>query len=107
GACRSMYPHGRSLVKQFEGKPFALLGVNSDPDRGALRSVMQKEQITWRSFWDNGSAPGPIAKQWGVRGWATLYLIDHNGVIREKFLGSPGEKTLNRLIDQLIAKAQN
>ena len=26
-----MYPHERSLVKTLEDKPFALLGVNSDP----------------------------------------------------------------------------
>ena len=28
-----MYPHERSLVKKMEGKPFVLLGVNSDADR--------------------------------------------------------------------------
>src|SRR6059036_828077 len=102
-----MYPHGRSLVKEFEGRPFALLGVNTDKNRSTLKGVVQQEQITWRSFWDGGSAHGPIATQWGVKVFPTLYLIDHNGVIREKFRGSPGEKALSRQIDQLIAKAQN
>jgi hypothetical protein len=32
-----MYPHERSLVKKMEGKPFALIGVNSDADRDALK----------------------------------------------------------------------
>ena len=39
-----MYPHERSLVKRLEGKPFALLGVNSDP-KDRLRQAMKKENI--------------------------------------------------------------
>ena len=27
-----MYPHERSLVEEMKDKPFALIGVNSDPD---------------------------------------------------------------------------
>ena len=45
-----MYPHERSLVKRLEGKPFALIGVNSDADREELKQVLQQERITWRSF---------------------------------------------------------
>ena len=53
-----MYPHGRSLVKKQEGKPFALTGVNSDSDRRQLKETVKKERITWRSFWDGGSMRG-------------------------------------------------
>jgi hypothetical protein len=63
-----MYPHGRSLVKRLEGKPFALLGVNSDRDKQQLKEVLQKEEITWRSWWDGGRIGGPIASRWNV-GW--------------------------------------
>ena len=34
-----------------------------------------------------------------------MYLIDHKGVIRHKFTGSPGGETLDKLIDQLLDKA--
>ena len=54
-----MYPHERSLVKHMEGKPFALLGINSDP-KDALRKAMKQENITWRSWWDGGSTVGPM-----------------------------------------------
>ena len=76
-----MYPHERSLVKQFEGRPFVIIGVNSDRDRDDLKKVAAKEGITWRSFWDGGSTDGPIATRWNVRGWPTVYLIDHEGKI--------------------------
>ena len=97
-----MYPHERSLVKRLEGKPFVILGVNSDPKQ-KLREVVKKENMTWRSWWDGGTTGGPIASQWNVSGWPTLYLIDHKGMIRQKWVGSPGDDTLDREIDKLIA----
>jgi hypothetical protein len=38
--------------------------------------VLEKE-ITWRSWWDGGSTGGPIASEWNVHGWPTLYLVDY------------------------------
>jgi hypothetical protein len=101
-----MYPHERSLVKRLEGKPFVLLGVNSDHDRAELKKVMDKEKITWRSFWNGGSPGGPIATRWDVEGWPTLYIIDAKGVIRHHHLGSPGDKKLDEEIDKLVAETE-
>src|SRR3954465_2441677 len=102
-----MFPHERSLVKRLEGKPFALIGVNSDPDRDKLKEMNQKEQITWRSFW-NGPAGtrGPIAQQFGISGWPTIFLFDARGVDREKWGGSPGNEKLDAAIDKLIAEME-
>ena len=101
-----MYPHERSLVKRLAGKPFALIGVNSDRDRTALKKTLEKERITWRSFWNGPQGTrGPISTAWNVAGWPTMYLIDHQGVIRHKFLGSPGGELLDKLIDEMLEEA--
>jgi hypothetical protein len=100
-----MYPHERSLVKKLEGKPFALLGVNSDHDKSKLKERMKEEKITWRSWWDGGDTNGPIANQFNVHGWPTLFIIDHRGTIRHKFLGFPGAETFDKAIDALISDA--
>lgn len=102
-----MYPHERSLVKRMAGKPFALIGVNSDRDLEALKKVREDEQITWRSFWngERGTA-GPISQEWKVRGWPTLFVIDAKGQIRYRSVGSPGEETLDQWIDELVAEAE-
>lgn len=78
-----MYQHERSLVEELDGQPFVLLGVNSDPLDRAQEAV-RKNNLTWRSWWDGGDTRGPIASEWKVRGWPTIYLIDHTGVIRHK-----------------------
>jgi Thioredoxin-like len=96
-----MYPHERSLVKKHADKPFAILGVNSDRDREDLKKVLEKERITWRSFWD-GRMNGPIARQWNVHSWPTVYVLDHRGVIRGKGLRGVA---LERLVDELVETA--
>jgi hypothetical protein len=98
-----MYPHERSLVKRLEGKPFALLGINSDP-KPRLKDVLKKEQMTWRSWWDGGTTQGPIASQWNVQGWPTIYVLDHKGVIRFK---GPREEALDKAVDQLLKELES
>jgi hypothetical protein len=101
-----MYPHERSLVKKLADKPFALVGVNSDPDLEKLKPVLAEERITWRSFWNGKEGTGgPISTEWNVHGWPTLVVIDHKGVIRHKYLGSPGEEKLDAAIDKLVEEA--
>jgi hypothetical protein len=97
-----MFEHERSLVKRLEGKPFALIGVNSDRDREKLKEQNEKENITWRSFWNGGSTSGPISTKWNVSGWPTLYIIDAKGIIRHKHLGSPGGPALDKEIDEIL-----
>lgn len=97
-----MYPHERSLVERLKDKPFALLGINSDPKEKVLAAI-KKENITWRSWWDGGDTSGPIATKWNVRGWPTIYILDHKGVIR--FKGARG-KAMDKAVDQLLKEQE-
>lgn len=98
-----MIPHERSLVKRLEKSPFVLVGVNSDP-KDELRSAMEKEHITWPSFFDGGNTSGPIATKWNVRGWPTIYVIDHKGVIRYKNVRG---EAMDKAVDALLAEMEN
>ena len=100
-----MFPHERSLVKNLADKPFALIGVNSDPDLEKLKAMNEKAQISWRSFWDGPKGTsGPIAQAWNVSGWPTIYMIDHEGRIRAKNIY--GEKEIDAKIAELIKEAE-
>ena len=77
-----MYPHERSLVEKLKDKPFALIGVNSDTDKKKLKERMEKEKITWRSFWNGPEGTGgPISKKWNVHGWPTIYVLDQDAAL--------------------------
>lgn len=97
-----MIPHEKTLVKRLADKPFALIGVNSDP-KDNFKKAVEKEGITWRSFWDGGNTSGPIAGAWNVRGWPTIYVIDAKGVIR--FRDVRGE-AMDKAVDQLLAEIE-
>ena len=98
-----MIPHERSLVKQLKGKPFALIGVNSDDEIDVARNAVEKLEINWRSFWNGEKGTfGPISTKWNVDSWPKTYLIDAKGIIRYKDL--KGEK-LDEAIKKLMAEA--
>jgi len=98
-----MYPHERSLVKRLEGKPFALIGVNSDANKEELKKVLEKEQITWRSFWNGGSTQGPISTAYRVRGWPTIYVLDAQGVIRYRDVRG---EAIDKAVDELLKEQE-
>jgi hypothetical protein len=100
-----MYDHERSLVARLQNKPFALVGVNSDDTRESAKKAVTDEHLTWRSFFDGNG--GPIAGQWQIASFPTVYLIDHKGVVRHIHIGNPGDEVLDQEIDQLVKEAEN
>ena len=44
-----MYPHERSLVARMKGKPFTILGVNSDPAERYKKAVKDALDGTWKT----------------------------------------------------------
>ena len=93
----------------MENKPFALIGINTNRySAEKLKEVMDKEKLNWRSFADynKDSSLGPICTQWNLVGTPTLFVLDHKGVIRYRWLGSPGEKKIDEALEKLIKEAE-
>jgi hypothetical protein len=102
-----MIPHERSLVNRLDGKPFVLLGINSDRDPQQLKKDLKENQVTWRSFQNERKGNKAISQEWSVQGWPTLYLIDHKGIIKKKWLGSPRNEVLDQEVEKLVQAAAN
>jgi len=69
---------------------------------GKVNEVMTKEELNWRTFVDEG----PIAAVWKPAGTPTFYLIDHKGVIRQRWFGSPGAKAMDAALENVIREAE-
>ena len=90
GPCRGEYPYQRAMLDIYEEDDVVLLGVNSDAELQTIVDAKVEEELHYRTWWDGHSQPdadvvaaeGPIATEWGVRGWPTIYLLDGEGVIR-------------------------
>ena len=64
---------------------------------------MDKEKLTWRSFADHRHS---ICETWNLTVTPTLFVIDANGVIRHKWFGSPGDKSLDTALERLLQEAE-
>src|SRR5262245_58261149 len=81
-----MIPHEREMVKKLADEPFTLLGINSDQSRSALNKIMKDERITWPNIYGGPPGENEIAGRWNVTGWPTIYILDHEGIIRHRDL---------------------
>lgn len=102
GPCVAMYPHERDLVERLKDEPFVLLSVNTDEDQEALREATESGKMTWRCWWDGGT-DGPITTAWHVRSFPTIYVIDHEGVIRDKHAS---DDELDEVVDSLLKEME-
>lgn len=74
-----MFEHGRSLVKQYQNAPFAMVGVCCTGDTELGRKVQKQHQLNWRSFDDSGAR---IERGYGLIQYPTVIVIDHDGKIQ-------------------------
>lgn len=96
-----MLPQERELVGKMAGRPFTLLGINSDQSRSVLKKKFASEKITWPNIHEG--MQGEIARKWNVRAWPTIYVIDAEGVIRHRDIHGP---EYERAVEKLVKEAE-
>ncbi|HEV2293643.1 MAG TPA: redoxin domain-containing protein [Tepidisphaeraceae bacterium] len=104
--CMKLIPHELELVKTFQEQPFDIVGVNCDSDIPKARAAVTRTKMTWRSFRDQINDKPTITKQWKVAGYPCLYLIDHHGTIRKRWIGSPPTDELAHMARILVDAAR-
>ena len=101
--------HERSLVKEYAGRPFAIVGVNADPSPPAeVLGLNRQRSIPWRSFANDSRAlEGGITRRWNVRTMPTTYLLDPEGVILRKWVGRLARREeLEETIERAVKAAE-
>jgi thiol-disulfide isomerase/thioredoxin len=104
GPCRAMIPHEREMVTKMKDKPFMLVSFSADDKKETLEKFLEKEPMPWTHWWDNGPE-SPVLKKFRVRAFPTLYLMDHSGIIRHKWVGKPENEDLDKAVDALVKEA--
>jgi len=101
GPCVAQVPALRKLRDRFAGKPFEIVGVDTDRDLEVLRKFAAANHVDWITLTDGGTN-GPVGKLWRVDAWPTSFLVDREGIIRARDL-SP-EAMGERIADLLAAR---
>jgi hypothetical protein len=99
-----MFDHERSLVNKMAGKPFALVGVNVNDELEHVRQVVKDKELNWRSFFEGES--DNATSLFKVQGFPTVYLLDHEGIVRHRYLGPPDPAELDQRIDELVSRVK-
>ena len=102
--CRAMIPHEREMVEKNKDKPFVLISVSADDKKETLEKFLEKEKMPWVHWWDNGPE-SKVLKSYRVKAFPTLYLIDHTGTIKHKWIGAPGNDKLDAAVEELVKAA--
>lgn len=105
GPCVAALPHVRTLTERFKDAPFAVIGVNTDDDRQRFLDQCKARNITWRNAFTGGK-DNPISRRYRVGGYPTMLVIDHQGVIRRRYLGMTTPRELDRSIEELLEAAR-
>ena len=90
-------------MSRLSGKPFQILSVCVDDDRGALVEFLERIKFPGIHTWEEQGSANPVAQLYNVQALPTSYLIDHNGVIRARDI-DPAQ--LVATVERILKKTQ-
>ena len=101
-SCRIEMPDLEKLHQALQGRPFILLAVDLRESPETVRSYFDKNNLGFTALLDRD---GDVAHRFGVRSIPTTFLIDQEGAIIGKAVGSRpwGSSKAVALIEHLIA----
>jgi hypothetical protein len=88
----------------MNGKPFALIGVNSD-DLPRAKKAVEENKLNWRSFQnEHEGREVSIASDWFVSGWPTIVVLDAEMKVRYRgHDGHAASDVAKKLVEELDA----
>jgi poly(3-hydroxybutyrate) depolymerase/thiol-disulfide isomerase/thioredoxin len=104
--CMKLVPHEKELLAIHRGKPFEIVGINCDDDVAKAKAAALRTEMTWRSIRNQSGDQPAITKEWKILGYPTIFLIDHHGTIRKRWVGAPAEKELQHAVGILVEAAE-
>ena len=101
GWCIKAMPQLNALAGQFEGRPVAVLGMNTDRNEADAKFVCDAMSLKYATLRADG-----IPEKYGVQGFPTLVVIDSEGTVRDVHEGySPTLQTdVAKTIEGLLTK---
>jgi len=83
--CRIEMPSMEKLHRKLNGQDFVMIAVNLQEPASRIKNFLKKNQLTFAILLDT---KGEIGPQFGIRAVPTTFILDKNGGIIGKVLGS-------------------
>jgi thiol-disulfide isomerase/thioredoxin len=101
--CLAELPRVKKAYLEHHAKGLEILGVSCDSDAEELKGFLTKNKdMPWPQLFDAKENPklqwNPIAKEWGINGIPTMFLIDKKGVLRSVEARKDFEEQIPKLL---------
>ena len=81
-----------------------LISVSVDEDLKALKNMVARKGMSWPQVWDGEGNRPRLARRFNAR-TPTQYVLDRDGKIAAKHMGSKGLDEMTRVIERILAEA--
>ncbi len=105
GPCIKELPRVKKAYIDYHAKGLEILGVSCDTDVEALKGFLSKNKdMPWTQLFDAKENPklewSPLAKEWGINGIPTMFLIDKKGILRSVEARKDFETEIPKLLEE-------
>jgi thiol-disulfide isomerase/thioredoxin len=86
GPCNAEIPRVKELYKTYHDKGLEIVGVDCDSDDDTVNAFIKDKEMPWTQLREESQSEEPwhpLAKQWGVAGIPTMFLLDKKGIVRD------------------------
>jgi thiol-disulfide isomerase/thioredoxin len=107
GPCRAELPHVKETYQKYHGKGFEIVGVSCDMSDEGLNDFTKDNEMPWVQLREKSQDSAetewhPLAKQYGVLGIPTMFLVDKKGVLRYV----DARENLESKVQKLLAESE-
>ncbi|HEY9256679.1 TlpA disulfide reductase family protein [Chitinophaga sp.] len=89
GPCRQAIPKVKELYASYKDKGFEVVSISIDTDKNAWKKAMKEEEMPWEQMLSDNK--DKTMEQFQFSGIPTMYLVDNEGKIIERFTGYSDE----------------
>lgn len=100
GPCKRVTPKLKELYKKYkDNKDFVMVSIALD-EKNAVKNYVKEKELEWIQVVPDGGWSADAAKDFGVNGVPTAFLIDKDGILRERL--HPGNEELENKLQELL-----
>jgi peroxiredoxin len=88
------------FVSNQKGRPFVFIAVNEGQNKAIVEGVIRDNKLPYEALLDSDLAVGK--KNFGIRVLPTIFVIDKNGILREKLIGMVDTKRLESIMQRYL-----
>ena len=102
GPCIKELPNVKRTYQKYKDQNFQIIGISLDRSKKPLQTFVEKQELAWVHYWDEGSK---VSNQYKVTGIPSMFLVDGEGVIQNANLRGPAlETAVAKLVKENLEK---